>query len=136
AAMVQEELKSSFAEDILMLHLLGVHIVVVHGGGPAISEQLKRMRAQSQFIRGMRVTDAQTMQVVEELLVGGVNKQDVSLIKAHGGKAVGISGKDGGLITAKKLRAQPGPNGEPAEDLGFVGEVGHLNPEILHTLAR
>ena len=136
AAMVKEELKSSFAEDILMLHLLGVHIVVVHGGGPAISEQLKRLGVESKFIRGMRVTDEQTMQVVEEVLVGRVNKQIVTLIKSHGGKAVGISGKDGGLITARKLIGQPGPNGEAPDDLGFVGEVAHLNPEILHTLAR
>lgn len=136
AAMVKEELKSSFAEDILLLHLIGIHVVVVHGGGPAISRQLERLGVQSNFVQGMRVTDADTMQVVEEVLVGRVNKNIVSLIKKHGGKAVGISGKDGGLITAKKMELPPAPDGTPAGDLGFVGEVAHLNPEILHTLAR
>lgn len=136
AAMVQEDLKARFAEDILLLHMLGIHAVVVHGGGPQIGKQLKKLGVDSQFINGMRVTTAETMRVVEEVLVGGINKEIVSLILSHGGNAVGISGKDGRLIEARKIKILPDGTPAPSDDLGYVGEVEKVNTEIVHTLVR
>src|SRR5439155_4052937 len=102
-AMVDEELKESFAQDIVLLKFVGINPVIVHGGGPQIGQLLAQLGIESQFIRGMRVTDQQTMDVVEMVLVGKINKEIVSLINRHGGRAVGLSGKDGELILAKKL---------------------------------
>ncbi len=136
AAMVEENLKASFAEDILLLHYIGIHPVVVHGGGPQISKQLERSGVKSSFVNGMRVTDEATMQVVEQVLVGQINKEIVSLISKHGGNAVGISGKDGPLLQAKKIVSKAGLDGSPAVDLGFVGEVARVDPRIIQSLVR
>lgn len=135
AAMVAEDLLRSVAEDILMLHLIGVHPVVVHGGGPQIGRQLDRLGIKSEFIHGMRVTSAEAAKVVEQILVGEINKELVALINHHGGRAVGLSGKDGQFITAKKMQF-PAKPGETPPDLGYVGEVASVDPRIVHTLVR
>ena len=103
-AMVDEQLKSSFAQDIVLLKQVGVNPVIVHGGGPQIGKLLDQIGKESRFIEGMRVTDNETMDVVEMVLGGLVNKQIVSLINSHGGRAVGLTGKDGGLINARKMK--------------------------------
>jgi len=102
-AMVDEELKASFAQDMVLLKYVGVHPVVVHGGGPQIDQTLEKMGVSSRYVRGMRVTDPETIDVIEMVLVGKVNKEIVGLINHHGGMAVGLSGKDGGLILARKM---------------------------------
>lgn len=127
-AMTDEVLKSSFARDIVLLKQVGLNPVVVHGGGPQIGELLDRLGKQSTFIQGMRVTDAETIDVVQMVLGGLVNKEIVSLINQHGGKAVGLTGKDGGLIHAQKLEI----DGEG--DLGHVGEVKYIDPTIVSVL--
>jgi acetylglutamate kinase len=133
-AMIDETLKSSFAQDIVLLKFVGMNPVVVHGGGPQIGDMLKQLGIPSRFVRGMRVTDPATMEVVEMVLVGKTNKEIVSLINRHGGHAVGLSGKDGELIRARKMRiAEPGA---PEVDIGMVGEVAAINPMILETLDR
>jgi acetylglutamate kinase len=131
-AMVDEDLKSSFAQDIVLLKQVGVNPVIVHGGGPQIGKLLERIGKESRFIEGMRVTDGETMDVVEMVLGGLVNKQIVSLINRHGGRAVGLTGKDGGLINAKKLKLV----GAEAEnqDLGQVGEVDSIDPAVVQML--
>ncbi len=137
-AMVDETLKQGFASDITLLKYIGVNPVVVHGGGPQISKVLDRMGITSTFVRGMRYTDGQTMDVVEMVLGGKVNKEIVAGINAQGGKAAGLTGKDGGMIMAEKLRIYQDSVGEqPPEiiDPGMVGNVSHVNPEIIHTLA-
>ena len=129
-AMVDEELKSSFAQDIVLLKQVGVNPVIVHGGGPQIGKLLEQIGKQSRFIEGMRVTDNETMDVVEMVLGGQVNKQIVSLINRHGGRAVGLTGKDGGMITARKMKI-----GDEAEnDLGQVGEVERIDPSVVAML--
>lgn len=128
-AMTDPELKSGFARDIALMKLVGFNPVVVHGGGPQIGQLLERVGKQTQFIKGMRVTDADTMDVVEMVLGGLVNKEIVNLINQHGGRAVGLTGKDGNLIQAKKL-ALVGDE----TDLGFVGEVAHIDPKIVRRL--
>jgi acetylglutamate kinase len=136
-AMVDEALKSSFAQDIVLLKFVGMNPVVVHGGGPQIGEMLKQLGIESRFVRGMRVTDSATMDVVEMVLVGKTNKEIVSLITRHGGHAVGLSGKDGELIRARKLKvAAPGNDGDELLDIGMVGEVVAVNPMVLQTLDR
>ncbi|MDF1555646.1 MAG: acetylglutamate kinase [Deferrisomatales bacterium] len=136
-AMVDERLKQSFARDVVMMKYIGLNPVVVHGGGPQINQVLEQMRIESSFVDGMRVTDAPTMSVVEMVLGGMVNKEIVHLIQLHGGRAVGLTGKDGGLIRARKLRMKR-KRGEhlPPEiiDIGAVGEVEKINPSIIETL--
>ena len=138
-AMVDEELKKNFALDIILLKYIGINPVVVHGGGPQINEFLKKMQITSSYVQGMRVTDGPTMDVVEMVLVGKVNKEIVGLINHCGGRAVGLSGRDGDLVQAKKMKilGKPETENAPPEliDLGRVGEVTHINPEILTTLA-
>jgi len=131
-AMVDEELKRSFAQDIVLLKQVGVNPVIVHGGGPQIGKLLEQIGKKSRFIEGMRVTDNETMDVVEMVLGGQVNKQIVSLINRHGGRAVGLTGKDGGLITARKMKLV----GKDSEnhDLGQVGEVESIDPRVVAML--
>jgi len=136
-AMVDEELKKNFALDIILMKLIGINPVVVHGGGPQINRVLEKMHIQPNYIDGMRVTDGETMDVVEMVLVGKVNKEIVGLINHHGGKAVGLSGRDGDLIRAEKMtirksQAQDAP--PEIIDLGRVGRVTQVNPDILTTL--
>ena len=136
--MGSRTLKSGFATDIALLKLVGINPVVVHGGGPMISDLLKRLGEESYFVNGLRVTDSKTMDAVEMVLGGLVNKEIVALINSHGGRAVGLSGKDGGLIQARKLEPTPDagqPSGELV-DLGFVGEVTRIDPRVVHVLAQ
>ena len=135
-AMVDEKLKEGFARDVVLMKLVGMNPVVVHGGGPQISSLLERIGKKSEFIQGMRVTDRETMDVVEMVLGGSVNKEIVSLINGHGGKAVGLSGKDGGLIRARRLTITKGPNVTSSEiiDLGHVGEVEAIDPQLVSVL--
>ena len=136
-AMVDEGLKSSFAMDVVLMKLVGINPVVVHGGGPQIGNLLQKLGKDSEFVQGMRVTDSETMDVVEMVLVGKVNKEIVALINKHGGQAVGLSGKDGQLIEARKLKLYRNKEGDkPPElvDLGMVGEVKKIHAEIIQTL--
>ena len=138
-AMVDEHLKRSFARDLVLMKLVGIHPIIVHGGGPQIDALLTRLGKKSEFIDGMRVTDTETMEVVEMVLGGLVNKEIVSLITAHGGKAIGLTGKDGPLIYARKLqvsrRAVPPDAADPV-DLGHVGEITGINKDVLEYLTR
>ena len=136
-AMIEEELKRSFARDIVLLKLVGINPVVVHGGGPQIGKLLEQIGKQSEFIEGMRVTDRETMDVVEMVLGGLVNKEIVNLIHSHGGNAVGLTGKDGNLIRAKKLamtRNNPALQAPEIIDLGHVGEVATINTAVVEML--
>ena len=136
-AMENEELKTSFAQDIVLLKYVGINPVVVHGGGPQIDSALEKMGITSRYVRGMRVTDQETLDIVEMVLVGKVNKEIVTLINQHGGMAVGLSGKDGGLILAKKMNVTvASTNGEPPEiiDIGMVGEIVGINPLVIESL--
>ena len=136
-AMVDEDLKSSFARDIVLLKHVGINPVIVHGGGPQIGELLEKLGKESKFVDGMRVTDSETMDVVEMVLGGLVNKEIVQLINKHGGRAIGITGKDGGLIHAKRLvvtRDAPELKAPEIIDMGHVGEVVGINPSILNHL--
>lgn len=137
-AMVDENLKRNFALDVILLKYIGLNPVVVHGGGPQINKFLQKMQITSNYIQGMRVTDGETMDVVEMVLVGKVNKEIVGLINHCGGKAVGLSGRDGDLVQAKKMKVPRKPEAENAPpeliDLGRVGEVTKVNSEILGTL--
>ena len=131
-AMVDEALKSSFAQDIVLLKQVGVNPVIVHGGGPQIGRLLEQIGKESRFIEGMRVTDNETMDVVEMVLGGLVNKQIVSLINSHGGRAVGLTGKDGGMITARKMRLDKAE--QESHDLGQVGEVDSIDASVVRML--
>ena len=136
-AMVEEHLKESFAQDIILLKYIGLNPVVVHGGGPQIGQVMEKMGLESRFVQGMRVTDSETMNVVEMVLGGRVNKEIVGNINRLGGKAVGLSGKDGGLITARKLEMKAvNPDTLTPEiiDIGMVGEVEMVNPAIIGSL--
>jgi len=136
-AMVDDNLKRGFARDMVMLKLVGINPVVVHGGGPQIGNLLKRIGKESQFVEGMRVTDAETMDVVEMVLGGLVNKEIVNLINRHGGRAVGLTGKDGDLIHARKLQiTRKTPDLEAPEiiDVGHVGEVESIDPAVVDML--
>jgi len=138
-AMTEEALKRGFARDVVLMKLVGIHPVVVHGGGPQIGRLLERIGKESAFVDGMRVTDRETMDVVEMVLGGQVNKEIVQLINAQGGRAVGLTGKDGGLIRARKLRLERrGPETEAPEiiDLGHVGEVESVDAAVIHMLVR
>lgn len=138
-AMVAEELKESFAQDIVLMKYIGINPVVVHGGGPQIGQMLKRIGKESDFCAGMRITDADTMDIVEMVLAGKINKEIVSFINRHGGQAIGLSGKDGQLIEARKLHVfRYQGDDQPPEiiDIGLVGEVQRINVEILRTLER
>lgn len=138
-AMVDEQLKIDFARDITLLKFIGLNPVVVHGGGPQINRVLDQMGIRPQFVRGMRLTDGPTMDVVEMVLGGKVNKGIVAQINQQGGRAVGLSGKDGGLIEAKKMRiVRQAEAGSPPEiiDPGMVGEVTRIEPRIIHTLSQ
>jgi acetylglutamate kinase len=137
AAMVDDKLKSGFARDIVLMKLVGINPVVVHGGGPQIGKLLERIGKETQFIDGMRVTDSETMDVVEMVLGGLVNKEIVTLINHHGGVAVGLTGKDGGLIEAKKLTVtRNDASADPPEiiDMGFVGEVTSIDSAVVDML--
>jgi len=136
-AMVEEHLKESFARDVIMMKYIGLNPVVVHGGGPQIGKVLEAMKIESQFIQGMRVTDSETMDVVEMVLGGKVNKEIVTNINRYGGKAVGITGKDGGLIQARKLEmtaVNPDTLTPEIIDIGMVGEVELVDPTIIESL--
>jgi acetylglutamate kinase len=133
-AMTDERLKASFARDVVLLKLVGINPVVVHGGGPQIDELLQRMGKKGEFVQGMRVTDAETMDVVEMVLGGLVNKEIVNLINQHGGRAIGLTGKDGSFIRARKMLLQPEANAGEAVDLGQVGEVESIDPEVISLL--
>ncbi|MBW1802873.1 MAG: acetylglutamate kinase [Deltaproteobacteria bacterium] len=138
-AMVDEKLKRDFALDVILMKYVGINPIVVHGGGPQIGDFLKRLSIKSDFVDGMRVTDQQTMDVVEMVLVGKVNKEIVTLINRHGGRAVGLSGKDGRLITAKKMKyLKDRGEDQPPEiiDIGMVGEITSIDNEILISLVR
>lgn len=138
-AMVADELKESFAQDVVLMKYIGIHPVVVHGGGPQIGKMLERIGKKSDFRAGMRVTDADTMDIVEMVLAGKINKEIVSLINRHGGKAIGLSGKDGQLIEARKLhlfRYQGDDQPPEIIDIGLVGEVHRINTQILRTLGN
>ncbi len=136
-AMVEEHLKAGFANDIILLKLIGINPVIVHGGGPQIGKVLDEMGRTTNFVQGMRVTDSETMNVVEMVLGGKVNKEIVGNINHFGGKAVGLSGKDGNLITARKMemtRINPDTLTPEIIDVGMVGEVESINPAILTVL--
>ena len=131
-AMVDEELKHSFARDIVLMKLVGLNPIVVHGGGPQIGQLLEKLGKTTGFVDGMRITDSETMDVVEMVLGGLVNKEIVNLINMHGGKAVGLTGKDGNFIRAKKLHLTPRDTLPPEIiDLGHVGEVSSIDPAVL-----
>jgi acetylglutamate kinase len=135
-AMADEELKESFAQDVVLLKYVGINPVIVHGGGPQIDQMLDKLGITSRYVRGMRVTDQETLDIVEMVLVGKVNKGIVNLINQHGGMAVGLSGKDGGLILARKMNVTVSDNGKPPEiiDIGMVGEIVGINPLIIDSL--
>ncbi|MCK5480024.1 MAG: acetylglutamate kinase [Gammaproteobacteria bacterium] len=136
-AMVDEKLKSGFARDIVLMKLVGINPVVVHGGGPQIGHLLERIGKESTFVEGMRVTDSETMDVVEMVLGGLVNKEIVNLITHHGGRAVGLTGKDGNLIRARKMtitRSSPELDASEIIDLGHVGEVESIDASVVKML--
>jgi len=133
-AMTDAHLKEGFARDVVLLKVVGMNPVIVHGGGPQINELLKRVGKTGEFIQGMRVTDAETMDVVEMVLGGQVNKDIVNLINRHGGRAVGLTGKDGGLIRARKLRVRGESGSDELVDIGQVGEVESIDPAIVNLL--
>ena len=136
-AMVDEALKQGFARDVVLMKLVGINPVVVHGGGPQIGKLLERIGKKSEFVQGMRVTDRETMDVVEMVLGGLVNKEIVNLINQQGGKAIGLTGKDGGLIRARKMVLhKTGTDSLPSEiiDIGHVGEVASIDPQVVALL--
>jgi acetylglutamate kinase len=138
-AMIDEQLKNSFARDIVLLKLVGINPVVVHGGGPQIGDLLKRLGKTSEFVQGMRVTDSETMDVVEMVLGGLVNKEIVTLINRNGGSAVGLTGKDGDLVRARPIVVtQRSEDTDEPEiiDLGHVGEVESIDPAVVDMLHR
>jgi acetylglutamate kinase len=138
AAQTEDTLKNSFAQDVVLLNFIGIRPVIVHGGGPKISETMKKMGKEPTFVHGQRVTDRETMDIVEMVLGGLVNKEIVALINSHGGRAVGLSGKDGGLIKARKkfIRKAAETGEEETIDIGLVGEVESVDPAILDSLQR
>jgi acetylglutamate kinase len=138
SAQAKEELKESFAEDIVTLNYIGIKTAIVHGGGPKISATMEKMGKNPKFVQGQRVTDKETMDIVEMVLGGLVNKEIVSLINSHGGKAAGLSGKDGGLIKAKKklFKKHAETGVDEIIDIGLVGEVTHVDPRILISLEK
>lgn len=137
-AMADEKLKESFALDVILLKSLGINTVIVHGGGPQINETLKRYGIVSEFVRGMRVTDEQTMSVVEMVLTGQVNKEVVGYLNQHGGRAVGLSGKDGTLLLCEKMLQEVKNEDGTVQlvDVGYVGNVVKVNQELIQTLEQ
>ncbi len=135
-AMISEELKQSFAMDVVLMKYIGMHPVIVHGGGPQIGELMERLGKVPHFVQGLRVTDTETMDIVEMVLGGKINKEIVGLINQQGGSAVGLSGKDSSLIRASRLQVmQPGGSGTPQMiDIGLVGKVVCVNPQIIQVL--
>ena len=133
-AMVDEQLKQCFARDVVLLKLVGMNVVVVHGGGPQIENLLTRVGKKGEFIQGMRVTDAETMEIVEMVLGGQVNKDVVNLINQAGGKAVGLTGKDSGMVRAKKLLLHNRDNYEDLIDIGMVGDITAIDPSLISHL--
>ena len=134
AAMEQTDLKAPFARDVILLRCVGINPVIVHGGGPQIGAMMKRLGKEPRFVGGMRVTDEETVEIVEMVLVGRINKELVGLINLHGGKAVGLSGKDGDLVRARRLGHRL-PSGETV-DIGLVGEVEAINPAPIRLLEQ
>ncbi|MEN3001371.1 MAG: acetylglutamate kinase [Armatimonadota bacterium] len=128
AAMVDDGFAQMVMQDVVLMHCVGIQPVIVHGGGPEVSEAMKRLGKQPTFVQGLRVTDAETMEIVEMVLTGKTNRRLVAAIHQQGGRAVGVSGKDGCLLVARKMQSDP--------DLGFVGEVEQVNPEVLHDLLK
>jgi acetylglutamate kinase len=133
-AMTDVNLQKSFAHDVVLLKLVGINPIVVHGGGPQIDEALRRIGKQGTFIQGMRVTDEETMEVVEWVLGGQVQQDIVMMINEHGGKAVGLTGKDGGLIQARKMKLADKSEPGKFHDIGFVGEIASIDPAIVKAL--
>ena len=133
-AMIDEKLKQCFARDVVLLKLVGMNVVVVHGGGPQIENLLTRVGKKGEFIQGMRVTDAETMEIVEMVLGGQVNKDVVNLINQAGGKAVGLTGKDGAMIRAKKLMLHSRDNHADLIDIGMVGDITQIDPALISHL--
>lgn len=138
AAQIKQELKDAFARDVVLLNYIGIHPIVVHGGGPKISSVMEKMGKKPSFIQGQRVTDKETIDIVEMVLGGLINKEIVSLINGHGGKAVGLSGKDGGLIKAKRklLKTSSKKGKGKTIDLGLVGEVTEVDTHIISSLEK
>ena len=128
AAMLDESLKAAVMQDIVLMRYVGINPIVVHGGGPEISEAMQRMGKEPQFVGGLRVTDAETMEIVEMVLAGKTNKGIVAHLNQQGAQAVGLSGKDGNLIVAERETTKG--------DIGFVGRVTHINPALIHTLTE
>lgn len=126
-AMLNEELKNAVMKDIVLLNTIGIHVVLVHGGGPEINNMLQRVGKESKFVNGLRYTDSETMEIVQMVLTGKLNKDIVGILLQEGGRAVGLSGVDSGLLRARKID-------KDGEDLGFVGEVTEVNPEIIQSL--
>ena len=138
-AMVDVALKNSFAQDVTLMKYVGINPVIVHGGGPQINVMLKKLGREPKFVKGVRVTDASTMEIVERVLGGMINKEIVALINRHGGRAVGLTGKDGRLIQARRIKSRRGSSGsstvtEDFVDMGLVGEVEHVNPQVIRNL--
>ena len=132
-AMVDDRLKNTFAQDVVLMKYVGMNPIVVHGGGPQINTMMARLGLKTKFVRGVRVTDAATMEVVEMVLGGAINKEIVNLIQRHGGRAVGITGKDGGLLSARKISLGASSKVEKA-DMGCAGEITMVDPQILKSL--
>ena len=135
-AMLDENLKIAVLTDAVLMKYVGIHPVIVHGGGPEITEMLKRVGKESRFVGGLRVTDKETMEIVEMVLVGKINKEIVSLLNRAGGRAVGLSGKDANLFEAVKKygRARTAEGGEELVDIGYVGDISRVNPDIVATV--
>src|SRR5213080_3924750 len=133
-AMTDEELKAGFARDVVLLKLVGMNPVVVHGGGPQIEQLLARLGKKGEFVQGMRVTDSETMDVVEMVLGGQVNKEVVELINQQGGKAVGLTGQDGAFIRARKMMLKSADDNGALVDIGLVGDIERIDPELINLL--
>lgn len=135
-AMINEDLKNAVMQDVVLMKFVGINPIIVHGGGPEITAMLKRVGKETQFIGGLRVTDKETMEIAEMVLVGKINKEIVSLINQHGGQAIGLSGKDANLIkAAKRMGKVHTPDGKVEfTDIGFVGDVAEVNPEVIQTI--
>src|SRR5690554_942198 len=134
-AMVSAELKKSVMMDVILLKYIGINPIVVHGGGAEVTQMLNRLGKEAVFANGLRVTDKETMEIVEMVLTGKVNKEIVSLINSHGGKAVGLSGKDSKLLVAQKRPLEPVSGSDEMVDLGYVGDIVQVNPDVIHTLS-
>lgn len=134
-AMTEKALKDAFAQDVVLMKYIGLNPVVVHGGGPQINVMMKRLGLEPKFVKGVRVTDSATMEIVEMVLGGIINKEIVTLISRHGGRAIGLTGKDGGLIRAKKAKGDEGASaGDEAIDMGLVGEVEKVDSQVIRNL--